>query len=267
MKVDGRRRRQEKQEQKFSNAQTINKEMQFNLHKLRIPALSIVNSSQKFEVHRIYCIGRNYREHAIEMGHDPDREEPFFFQKPPDAAFSTTITSQVPYPSATHDLHHEAELIVALKDGGSNISIEEASSCIFGYALGCDLTRRDLQSKAKGMRRPWDTAKGFDFSAPCGDIWPKKDPSSTSTDDLKGCSLECRVDGSLRQKADCTNLMIWSIEETISTLSKYFQLSSGDLIMTGTPAGVSSLEIGNKVEITCGPLPECSFSMAERGIN
>ena len=201
------------------------------------------------------------REHAIEMGHNPDREEPFFFQKPADSAICTQTVKGgiIPYPSQTKDLHHEAELVVALKHGGINLTLEESKSCIYGYALGCDLTRRDLQSLAKDMRRPWDAAKGFDYGAPCGPILPLDSNGSPSL--LADTYIECRVNSKLRQQAKCPECMIWSIPEIISILSKYYRLQSGDLIMTGTPAGVSSLQIGDSVEISCGDIPKCSFEV------
>uniref|UniRef100_A0A7S2NY14 Fumarylacetoacetase-like C-terminal domain-containing protein n=1 Tax=Leptocylindrus danicus TaxID=163516 RepID=A0A7S2NY14_9STRA len=234
------------------------------LHRLTVPTLSVVIDStivkSKYEVHRIYCIGRNYREHAIEMGHDPDREPPFFFQKPADAAIDTTVVKSIPYPSMTDDLHHEAELVVALKGGGINLTPEDAKESIFGYALGCDLTRRDLQSEAKYLRRPWDHSKGFDFSAPCGAIVPKEECSL----DLKTLQLDmsCCVNGETRQQSKL-NCMIWNIEETISILSKYYRLTAGDLILTGTPAGVSPLQIGDSVRVSCGDIPECTFQVSE----
>lgn len=199
------------------------------------------------------------------MGHNPDREPPFFFQKPADSAVDCSSSDSetiIPYPSQTKDLHHEAELVIALKDGGINLSLEDASKCIFGYALGCDLTRRDLQAEAKKMRRPWDVSKGFDFSAPCGAILPLK--SENSSDSIfDNYLLQGRVNSELRQSAECPECMIWSIEEIISVLSKYYKLRSGDLIMTGTPAGVSSLKVGDHVEITCGTLPPCKFIVGE----
>lgn len=202
------------------------------------------------------------------MGHDPDREEPFFFQKPADAIVCTKSialgggSSVIPYPPQTSDLHHEAELVVALKECGDgvNLSIEESEACIFGYAMGCDLTRRDLQALAKQMRRPWDNAKGFDYSAPCGPILAIDDGTSTSHI-LSNAFIECSVNGEVRQRAECPGCMLWSIPEIISILSKYYRLRSGDLIMTGTPAGVASLQVGDHVEISCGHVPSCSFVM------
>lgn len=230
------------------------------LHRLATPTLSVVGTTSKYEVHRVYCIGRNYREHAIEMGYDPDREPPFFFQKPADAAIDTTIVQSIPYPTMTNDLHHEAELVVALKDGGINMTLDEAKNSIFGYAMGCDLTRRDLQSEAKSLRRPWDHSKGFDYSAPCGAIILKEECSL----DLETLQLDmtCSVNGEIRQQSKL-NCMIWNIEETISILSKYYRLMAGDLILTGTPAGVSPLNVGDSVSVSCGDIPECAFKVSK----
>mmetsp|Transcript_26546 Transcript_26546/g.40704 ORF Transcript_26546/g.40704 Transcript_26546/m.40704 type:complete len:251 (+) Transcript_26546:133-885(+) len=213
----------------------------------------------RFPVSRIYCIGRNYREHAIEMGHDPDREPPFFFQKPSNAVVDTYGGDGiVPYPPMTSNLHFEGELVVCIgKEGGGHkpLPLDDVESHIFGYAIGCDLTRRDLQAEAKKLSRPWAVAKGFDFSAPCGPVVPKDQVS------ISGATpLSLKVGGKTRQETTIEK-MIWPIPETISYLSKYFRLMPGDLIMTGTPAGVGAIEINDEVTITCGELPPCKFTV------
>ena len=224
--------------------------------------LAIVNKSFEkignFPVNRVYCIGRNYAEHAKEMGHNPDRELPFFFQKPANATVDCfEASSKVPFPPMTSNLHYEGEMVVAIGTGGSHLSKDQAMLCIYGYAVGCDLTRRDLQNEAKKLGRPWDTAKGFDSSAPCGPIIPKSE-MEVSPDVL----LQLRIDDVVKQESKIFH-MIWSVPEIISILSRYFRLMPGDLIMTGTPAGVGKLEIGNIVKVTCGDLPPCSFEVTD----
>jgi len=234
---------------------------------LPIISKSIQNSAARFDVNRIYCIARNYREHAIEMGHDPDRDPPFFFLKPANAVVDTaasTTRNVIPYPPMTSNLHYEGELVVAIGKQGLHIKEENAFDHVFGYAVGCDLTRRDLQAEAKKMGRPWATAKGFDFSAPIGAIVPKDDEglegllsSSPSSSKISlSVNDEVRQDSSLDQ-------MIWSLPEIIAHLSKYFRLMPGDLVMTGTPAGVDALDVGDSVVISCGNLPPCEFVIGD----
>jgi fumarylpyruvate hydrolase len=186
---------------------------------------------------------------------DIDRDPPFFFQKPCDSTVDThgTTPSIVPYPPMTANLHYEAELVVAIGKGGLRIKSEEALECIYGYAIGCDLTRRDLQADAKKMGRPWATAKGFDSSAPIGPIIPKDEITLHSTDRI---ALE--VNGVIRQDSTLGH-MTWNVPDIISHLSKYFCLKPGDLIMTGTPGGVDKLDIGDDVIVSCGKLPKCEF--------
>lgn len=216
-------------------------------------------SKSEFPIRRIYCVGRNYREHALEMGGNPDRELPFFFQKPADAALvcipvaSPSIPTTVPYPMATSSLHHEAELIVAISKGGARIPVEKAMDHVYGYSIGCDLTRRDLQAEAKKMGRPWDASKGFDSSCPLSPIVPKEE--ILLDHDAK---IQLEVNGTIRQSSPIGK-MIYSIPEIISHLSELFCLQRGDLIMTGTPAGVDDLKVGDEVLITCGELPPCRF--------
>ncbi len=202
-----------------------------------IPALRIAGSEQLFPVHRIYCVGRNYAAHAREMGHG-DREPPFFFCKPSGAA---TQSSTVSYPPLTSELHHEVELVVAIGKRGSNIDVDRAPEHIFGYAVGVDLTRRDIQAIAKQMRRPWDAAKGFDESAPLSAI-VRASESEISPD----AQISLSVDGEIRQSARLSD-MLWSVAEVIAELSRFFTLVPGDLVFTGTPSGVGELDPGVKV--------------------
>ena len=198
-----------------------------------------VQGGRQFPVRRIYCVGRNYAEHTREMGHDPTREAPFFFMKPADALL--TGGKAMPYPAMTKDLHHEIELVAALGSGGSDIPEAEALSHVWGYAVGLDMTRRDLQGEAKKLGRPWDMGKGFDKSAPIGEMVP-----AGGIDPTKG-TIELLVNGKLRQTSDLSQL-IWSVAETIAYLSCYMCLEAGDLIYTGTPAGVASVQSGDTLE-------------------
>ena len=189
-------------------------------------------SGGRFPVRRIFCVGRNYADHAVEMGHDPNAEPPFYFSKPADAVVESGAI--LPYPPATNDLHHEAELVVALGNGGTNNSEAEAPGHIWGHATGNDLTRRDLQAEAKAARRPWDMAKGFDASAVVGLIHPGPIADATIT---------CTVDGTLTQSARLS-AMIWPVAAIIAHLSRLVTLAPGDLIFTGTPAGVGPIRPG-----------------------
>ena len=193
-----------------------------------------------FPVRRIYCVGRNYAAHAREMGHDPDRESPFFFMKPADAL--TEDGSTIPYPPATADLHHEIELVVALAKGGANIPEEKALECVFGYTVGLDMTRRDLQGDAKERGRPWDTGKGFDHSAPKGAL-----RAATDVGHPTNARISLSVNGGNRQDGNI-NQMIWNVPETIAYLSGLFELQPGDIIFTGTPHGVAAVEPGDRLE-------------------
>jgi fumarylpyruvate hydrolase len=205
-----------------------------------------VEGGGRFPVRRIYCVGRNYAEHAREMGHDPDREAPFFFMKPADAV--VIDGADMPYPPGTSDLHHEMELVVGLKSGGVDIPEADAMACIWGYAAGLDMTRRDIQGEAKKLGRPWDMGKGFDKSAPIGAMVP-----AAGIDCSKG-AIELRVNGNVRQSSDLSKL-IWSIPETISYLSKLVRLEAGDLIFTGTPEGVAAVRRGDLLEGSVAGVP------------
>ncbi|ROP74971.1 fumarylpyruvate hydrolase [Curtobacterium sp. PhB115] len=213
-----------------------------------IPAPSLptvpVATGGRFPVRRVFCVGRNYAAHAREMGHDPDREPPFFFAKPADAV--VVDGADTPYPSLTEQLEHEVELVVAIGTGGTDITAADALDHVWGYAVGIDLTRRDLQAEAKRLGRPWDTAKGFDSSAPIGAITPAAGVDPTSG------AIELTVDGERRQAGDLAD-QIWSVAETIAALSRFVALAPGDLLMTGTPDGVGVLERGQSVTWTiCG---------------
>jgi fumarylpyruvate hydrolase len=205
-----------------------------------VPTLPVAESSKAFPVGRIYCVGRNYAEHAREMGHDPDREPPFFFMKPADAIVQNGAT--IPFPKMTKDLHHEIEMIVAIGKGGADIPVEKALDHVFGYGVGLDMTRRDLQGEAKKMGRPWEMGKAFDDSAPCTAL----KPVSMVGHPAKG-AIWLKVNGQVKQKGDL-NEMIWNVPETISYLSKLITLRPGDIIMSGTPAGVGPVKAGDKLE-------------------
>lgn len=204
-----------------------------------VATLPVAGSDDLFPIHRIYCVGRNYAEHAIEMGHDPDKEPPFFFQKNPDNVLPEG--RDFPYPPMSSDVHHEIELVVALKSGGSEIPVEEALSHVYGYAVGIDMTRRDLQGEAKKLGRPWEVGKAFEHSAPCTAIHPA---ARIGHPDRGAIWLD--VNGTRRQSGDL-NQMIWKVPEMIAYLSRLFTLAPGDLIMSGTPAGVGPVARGDRL--------------------
>ena len=202
--------------------------------------LPIEGSDQRFPVRRIYCVGRNYADHAREMGHDPDREPPFFFQKNPDNL--VTDDGNFPYPPLSNDVHHEIELVVALHKGGKNIPATEAHSHIYGYAVGLDMTRRDMQGQAKKQGRPWETGKAFEHSAPCSALVP-----ASRIGHPQDGAIWLKINGKTVQKGDI-NQLIWSVPETIAILSTLYELQAGDLIFTGTPAGVGAVARGDILE-------------------
>jgi len=221
-------------------------EVSFAFPPMDRPSAVIYGSDQHFPIHRIYCVGQNYAAHAREMGSDPQREPPFFFSKPADAALMADGTATTPiavtYPTRTSDLQHEIELVVALGRGGSNIAVTNAADHVFGFAVGVDLTRRDLQKIAKDSGRPWDTSKGFDQSAPMSAIhqvpqtgWPESG------------AIWLKVNGVLRQQGNIRD-MIWNISEIIAELSTLYRLRPGDLIFTGTPSGVGSVQRGDLLQ-------------------
>jgi fumarylpyruvate hydrolase len=203
------------------------------------PVLAVAGTDKLFPVRRLWCVGRNYVEHIREMGQDV-REPPFFFAKPADAIVPDGGT--VPYPSLTSDMHHEVELLVALKSGGRNIPTEQARDCIYGYGVGIDLTRRDLQIASRDIKRPWEIGKAFDHSAPCGALRPAVLIGHPS----KG-RIVLRVNGQVRQDGDL-NQMIWNVPEIIAKLSEMVELAAGDVIMTGTPSGVAATVAGDRID-------------------
>mgnify|MGYP001011978892 FL=1 len=207
---------------------------------LAIPTLSVVGSDALFPVHRVYCVGRNFADHAIEMGHDPSKEPPFFFQKNPDTLVPSGST--IAYPKATKDVHHEVELVVALKEGGEDIPVDKALDHVFGYGVGLDLTRRDLQGEAKKLGRPWEVGKAFEEAAPCSPLLPVGLSGHPSTG-----RIFLKVNGKTCQDGDL-NQMIWKVPEMISILSTLFKLAPGDLIFAGTPAGVGPIAPGDTLE-------------------
>lgn len=211
--------------------------------------LPVHGSDDRFPVRRIFCVGRNYAEHSREMGGDPTREAPFFFTKPADAVVESGAT--IPYPPRTADLHHEAELVVAIGKGGADITVADAPAHIWGHAAGNDLTRRDLQAEAKAARRPWDMAKGFDNSAVVGLLHPGP---------LADGAITCSVDGKLTQSARLSD-MIWSVPEIIAELSTYVTLQAGDLIFTGTPAGVGPVARGQTCIVTIDGLSPATVTL------
>ena len=202
--------------------------------------LRVDGADAVYPVLRVFCVGRNYAEHAVEMGHDPDKEPPFFFMKP--AVAVVAGGGSLPFPPATEDLHHEIELVVALHSGGADIPVEAALGHVFGYAVGLDMTRRDLQNRAKEMGRPWDMGKGFDRSAPISALRP-----AGAIGHPQAGAIWLRVNGVLRQEGDLAQ-QIWKVPETIAYLSTLVELQPGDLIMTGTPAGVGRVVPGDVLE-------------------
>ena len=212
----------------------------FAIEQPPVVALPVTGSSSTFPVRRVYCIGRNYAAHAIEMGHDPDREPPFFFQKNPN---NLDPTGEFPYPPHSNDVHHEAELAVMLNSGGSDIAVDQSLDHVFGYALSLDMTRRDLQAEQKKLGRPWEIGKAFERSAPVGPVHP-----ASAVGHLSEGRITLKVNGDLRQDGNL-NQMIWKVPEMIAYLSEYFELAAGDVILTGTPAGVAAVARGDLLEI------------------
>jgi len=209
------------------------------------PAVSVTvrGSVARYPVRRVYCVGRNYAEHTREMGHDPDRELPFFFQKNPDNL--VLDNGDFPYPSMTSNVHHEVEMVVAIGKGGSDIPVEKSLDHVYGYALGLDMTRRDLQNEAKKTGRPWEIGKAFEHSAPMTDI-----VTVDKVGHLAKGTIWLKVNGEVKQQSDLDQL-IWNVPEIIAHLSTIFELKAGDLIMTGTPAGVGAVKRGDVMEGYC----------------
>ncbi len=201
--------------------------------------LPVRGSDLLFPVNQIYCVGRNYADHAIEMGHDPDREAPFFFMKPGYAILQDG--EEMVYPSLSQDVHHEVELVVSLRSGGNDIAVEDAMKKVFGYGVGIDMTRRDLQAEAKEKSRPWEAGKSFKHAAPCSTIVPIE-----QCGEIQDGSISLSINGEIRQEGD-VNQMIWEVAQVISRLSTLFVLQPGDLIYTGTPAGVGPIKPGDEI--------------------
>jgi fumarylpyruvate hydrolase len=224
------------------------------------PTLAVAGSEARFPVRRVYCVGRNYADHAREMGSDPDREPPFYFTKPADAVFTVAegylggTPGVVPYPPLTHNLHHEIELVVALGDNIFDVTAAEAMRHVWGYAVGVDLTRRDLQDEAKATRRPWDLSKGFDASGPVSRLLPAQQANPEAG------RIWLSVDGELRQDGDLAD-QIWPVADVIAQLSASVVLRAGDLIMTGTPSGVGPISPGQTVEGGIDGIGSLSFTM------
>ncbi|UPG85250.1 fumarylacetoacetate hydrolase family protein [Luteibacter aegosomatis] len=210
------------------------------------PSIPVAGRAERFPVRRIFCIGRNYADHAKEMGATPDRTNPMFFTKPADAV--VTDGADVPYPSATEDLHHEVEMVVALGAGGSDLSPDEAGKLVWGYGIGLDLTRRDLQAQAKAKGAPWDVAKAFDHSAPISALVP-----ATEAHPSADTRIALVVNGEVRQSATLGD-MLFTVPEILSHLSRLFELKAGDVVYTGTPAGVSALVRGDRFRATLGDI-------------
>ena len=217
------------------------------------PSVAVAGGAA-YPVRHIYCVGRNYAEHAREMGTDPEREPPFFFMKGADSVVSSG--AQIKYPSRTQDLHHEVELVVAIGASGTDISVSDASDAIFGYAVGVDLTRRDLQQSMKEKGRPWEIGKSFAQAAPVGEIQP-----AWNIGHPREGKISLSVNGEVRQEADIKD-MIWGVDEVIAELSTYYKLEPGDLVFTGTPAGVSALTRGDSVSCVIDGLEPLEFSIA-----
>ncbi|HEY6512188.1 MAG TPA: fumarylacetoacetate hydrolase family protein [Burkholderiaceae bacterium] len=204
------------------------------------PSLPIVGSDARFPVGRIYCVGRNYADHAREMGHDPDREPPFFFMKAANSIVQNNAT--IAYPVGTKDVHHEIEMVVAIGKGGKNIAVDKALGHVWGYGVGLDMTRRDIQGEAKKMGRPWEMGKSFDESAPVTALRPASEIGHPA----KG-AITLKVNGQLKQQGDLA-MQIWDVAEQIAYLSNLITLQPGDLIFSGTPAGVGPIKPGDKLE-------------------
>ena len=231
--------------------------MSYAIPAWELPTVAVAGSEDRFPVHRIYCVGRNYAEHVKEMGHNPERDAPFFFTKPADAVVADG--SMIPFPMNTENLHHEIELVVAIGAGGRDIAVKDALSHVWGYAVGNDLTRRDLQAEAKEHGRPWDWAKDFDASAVVGPVHPL---ASVGHPD-KGF-IRLSVNGETRQNGDLAE-MIWTVPEVISILSHSMKLEPGDLIMTGTPAGVGALVPGDTCAVEIEGLGRIETVIGPRG--
>lgn len=224
----------------------------FAIEAPKMVTLPVAGSEAEFPVRRVYCIGRNYAAHAIEMGHDPDREAPFFFQKNPD---NLDGSGNFPYPPKTADVHHEIEMAVMLKSGGVNIPVADALNHVYGYALSLDMTRRDLQGEQKKAGRPWEIGKAFERSAPVGIIHTAADIGHPDSG-----RIELKVNGDVKQEGDL-NQMIWKVPEMISYLSDYFEMAAGDVILSGTPSGVGPINKGDVMELMVEGLDQMTVNV------
>jgi fumarylpyruvate hydrolase len=218
------------------------------------PALAVIGSDDLFPIHRVYCVGRNYVAHGLEMGGDPDREPPFFFAKPADALVVDGAT--IPFPPATSNLHHEVEMVVALSSGGTEIAESDALNHVFGYGVGIDLTRRDLQDEAKKMARPWDMSKGFDNSAPCSAL-----RRASEIGHPESARIVLKANGEIRQDSD-VKMMIWNVPEMIAYLSRLLELRPGDVIFSGTPEGVAACINGDRLEASVEGIADLTVTLA-----
>ena len=220
-------------------------------------AIPVHGTDDQFAARRVYCVGRNYAAHAREMGFDPDREPPFFFCKPNDALVPAAYgkTLEIPYPSETENYHYEAELVAVIGKSGSHIALESALEHVWGYAVGLDMTRRDLQMKMREMGRPWEIGKAYDLSGPIGPIHP-----ASSGGHFEQAALWLTVNGETRQKSDVSHL-IWSVAETVAYLSKFFRLEPGDVIYTGTPEGVGAVKTGDTMKVGVDRLGELTVKV------
>ena len=227
--------------------------MSYVIPSWELTSLPVVDNKDRFPVRRIYCIGRNYAEHAKEMGMD-ERDPPFFFMKPTDAIVQNG--AKIPYPPQTKNYHYEGELVVAIGGSASSISVADANNCIYGYGVGLDMTRRDVQIAAREMGRPWDMGKGFDNSAPCSEILPV-----TEIGHPEEGRIRLAVNGETKQDADIKD-MIWNVPESISYLSGFVTLEAGDLIMTGTPAGVGPVISGDTIVVSVEGVTELTCTIA-----
>ncbi len=234
--------------------------MSFVFNPMPIVGLPVKDTDALFPVRRVYCVGRNYAAHAREMGFDPDREPPFFFCKPNDLESIVPVPENeavtIPYPSLTSNYHYEIELVVAIGKDGKNISVEDAVNYIYGYAVGLDMTRRDLQMAQREKGRPWEVGKAFDYSAPIGLIHP-----ISQTGELNSGDIHLTVNGQTEQRSDVTHL-IWNIAETIANLSTLFELKQGDLIFTGTPEGVGAVVRGDEMRAEVAGLTGITVKVA-----
>jgi fumarylpyruvate hydrolase len=217
-----------------------------------IPTLPIRGSSQVIPVHRIYCIGRNYEAHAVEMGHDPDKEPPFFFQKNAD---SLVVNADFPFPSQSKDVHHEVEMVVVIGKGGRGISVADALNHVVGYAIGLDMTCRDLQAEAKKLGRPWEPGKSFENAAPCSEVVLASEIGHPSSGDIR-----LVINGEVRQQGDL-NQLIWKVPELVSVLSNFYYLQPGDLIFSGTPSGVGPVKVGDQLQASVAGLGQLNLSV------